>query len=61
MTTPDLLERFERYEPIPPVKDRLTKEQLNTILDSYEENVYEHVRDRAMIAFYAAVFCSMKF
>jgi site-specific recombinase XerD len=54
MTTRDLLERVERYEPIPPVKDGLTKEQLNTILDSYEDDVYDHVRDRAMIAFYAS-------
>src|SRR5262249_36523293 len=48
MTTRDLLERVELYEPTPPVKDGLTKEQLNTILDSYEDDVYDHVRDRAM-------------
>ncbi len=54
MTRRDLLERVERYEPKPPRKDGLTVEQLETVLNCYSDDSYEHVRDRALVAFYAS-------
>jgi site-specific recombinase XerD len=54
MTRRDLLERVERYEPKPPRKDGLTAEQLEQVLNCYDESSYEQARDRAMVAFYAS-------
>jgi site-specific recombinase XerD len=54
MTTRDLLERVERYDPDPPMKPGLTEEQLEQIITCYGDTLYEDVRDRAMIAFYAS-------
>lgn len=54
MTTRDLLERIGRYEPRPPVKDGLTPEQIEAALATYQDDAYDQVRDRAMIAFYAS-------
>jgi site-specific recombinase XerD len=54
MTQRDLLERVERYEPTPPVKQGLTSDQLEIALGCYDASEYEDLRDRAMVAFYAA-------
>jgi len=54
MSRRDLLERVERYSPIPPVKVGLNQDQIEQVLGCYNSNGYEDVRDRALIAFYAA-------
>jgi site-specific recombinase XerD len=54
MTTHDLLERVERYDPDPPMKPGLNEEQLEKIIGCYSDDPYEDIRDRAMIAFYAS-------
>ena len=54
MTNRDLLERTDRYDPIPPVKEGMTPDQLETVLGCYDNSVYEDVRDQALIAFYAS-------
>jgi site-specific recombinase XerD len=54
MTMRDLLERVERYEPQPPMKDGLTSDQIEQVLGCYSGEVYEDIRDRAMIAFFAS-------
>jgi site-specific recombinase XerD len=54
MTHRDLLERVERYEPTPPVKQGLSAEELERALGCYDDQTYEDLRDRAMIAIYAA-------
>jgi site-specific recombinase XerD len=54
VTHRDLLERVERYEPAPPVKQGLSAEELERVLSSYDDQNYEDLRDRAMIAIYAA-------
>jgi site-specific recombinase XerD len=54
MSSRDLLERVERYSPIPPVKVGLNQDQIEQVLGCYDSNEYEDVRDRALIAFYTA-------
>jgi integrase/recombinase XerD len=54
MSQRDLLERVERYSPSPPVKVGLNQDQIEQVLGCYDSNSYEDVRDRALIAFYAA-------
>jgi integrase/recombinase XerD len=54
MCNRDLLERVERYEPTPPMKEGLSADQLELALGCCSGATYEDVRDRAMIAFYAA-------
>ena len=54
MTTRDLLERVERYDPDPPMKPGLNEAQLEQIIACYSDDSYEDVRDKAMMAFYAS-------
>jgi site-specific recombinase XerD len=54
MTTRDLLERVERYDPEPPMKPGLNEQQLEQVIACYVDDSYEDVRDRAMVAFYAS-------
>src|SRR5690242_19312080 len=54
MTTRDLLERVERYDPDPPMKSGLNEEQLEQVIGCYGDEAYEDIRDKAMVAFYAS-------
>ena len=54
MTTRDLLERVEGYDPDPPMKSGLNEEQLEQVIGCYGDEAYEDIRDKAMVAFYAS-------